>query len=195
MLKVGITGGMGCGKSTISRFFKILGVPLYSADEAGKRLMATDPYLRTQIIQNFGEASYHDGQLNRSFIAEQVFSNIKKLALLNGLVHPAVIRDGEQWILQQQSKYVLKEAAILFESGSYKSLDLVIGVSAPFPLRLERIIKRDGLTPSQVMERINKQMDEDEKMRRCDFVVVNDENTPVIPQVLALHDKLLNWQT
>jgi dephospho-CoA kinase len=194
MLKVGITGGMGSGKSTVSRFFYILGIPVYSADDAGKRLMATDLQLRAQIIENFGEGSYEGGSLNRAFLAEKVFNDVQKLVLLNGIVHPAVIKDGEQWMQRQQAPYVLKEAAILFESGSHKSLDLVIGVFAPLSLRMKRILKRDGLTEEQIMERISKQMDEEEKMGRCDFVVVNDEDSPIIPQVLALHRQLLNWK-
>ncbi len=191
MLKVGITGGMGSGKSTVSRFFGVLGIPVYSADDAGKRLMATDPDLQQQILQAFGSSAYTDGQINRAFLAGQVFKDSQKLALLNGLVHPAVIRDGEKWIQRQHSPYILKEAAILFESGTYKALDLIIGVFAPLPLRLKRIAKRDGLTQEQIMERIQKQMDEDEKMSRCDFVIINDETQPVIPQVLALHQQLL----
>lgn len=194
MLKVGITGGMGSGKTTVARMFEVLGVPVYYADDAGKRLMQTDPVLKAGIIKLLGHQAYFaDGRLNRSFIAGQVFGNAKKLAALNALVHPAVQHDSALWMEKNAgSPYVLKEAAILFESGSYRQLHLVIGVDAPFELRVRRIMQRDNISRQQITERLSKQMDADEKMKLCRFVVKNDDATAIIPQVLRLHQNLLD---
>lgn len=190
MLRVGITGGIGSGKSTVCRIFEILGVPVYYADEAARRLMNENP-LRNQIIANFGEAAYVGEELNRTWMATQVFNNPEKLALLNSLVHPVTIADADEWMKKQHSPYTLKEAALLFESGSYQYLDYIIGVSAPVELRIARTTTRDQKSADEVRKRIDRQMDEDEKMNRCDFVLINDEKHLLIPQVIALHQQLL----
>lgn len=191
MMRIGITGGIGSGKSTVANLFAILGIPVYFADEEAKKLMNTDPFLKGAITMLFGEEAYSGNQLNRSFIAAQAFSNPEKLAKLNELVHPAVIAHGEQWMAKQQSPFVLKEAALIFESGSNKQLDYVIGVWCPRELRIERVMQRDGSSRSQVLLRMEKQMDEEEKMQLCDFVIKNDETNAVIPQVLSLHRQLV----
>jgi dephospho-CoA kinase len=191
LLKIGLTGGIGSGKSTVAAIFEVLGIPVYHADEAAKRLMQQDANLISGIKKLFGEESYNNGVLNRSFISEKVFSDPDKLSKLNALVHPVTIADAEKWISLQSAPYVIKEAAILFESGSNKQLDYVIGVSSPLELRIERVMKRDNVSKEQVLSRIQQQMDEDEKMHRCDFVVYNDEKELLIPQVLELHEKLL----
>lgn len=184
MLKVGLTGGIGSGKSTVARVFSVLGIPVYDADSAAKRLMRDDPSIRDAVTSAFGAEAYRDGQLQRSWLAETVFTDPAKTALLNGIVHPAVIRDASEWMRGQRAPYAVKEAALVFESGSQSGLDLVIGVTAPERLRIERVVARDGLTEGQVLDRMAKQMPEAEKMARCDRVIVNDGKTPLIPQVL-----------
>jgi len=192
MLKVGLTGGIGSGKSTVAKIFEVLGVPVYYADDAAKHIMNTDAELREKIISTFGAGSYVNNELNRPYIASIVFENTEKLTLLNSLTHPATIRDAERWMQQQTSPYVIKEAALIFESGSAENLDYVIGVFSPLPLRIKRIMERDNVTRDEVMKRMSRQIDEDIKMRLCDKVIVNDEQQLVITQVLALHQQLLS---
>lgn len=189
-LKIGITGGIGSGKTTVARIFEVLGIPVYYADDAAKRIMNEDLALREQVIKNFGELSYIEGKLNREYLASIVFLDKKKLATLNALVHPATIRNSNLWMKCQTTPYAIREAALIFESGAQDQLDYVIGVSAPVELRIERAMQRDKVTRQQVLERMNRQINETIKMRLCDFVVVNDGKKPVIPQVLKLHEKL-----
>jgi dephospho-CoA kinase len=191
MLRIGLTGGIGSGKSTVAKIFEMFGIPVYYADEATRKLMNEDPVIIAQIKQHFGELSYKDGTLNRSHISSIVFSDKKKLELLNSLTHPATIRHAAEWMQQQTTPYVIKEAALIFESGSNKDLDYVIGVYAPKTLRINRVMERDGVTSEDVIRRMNRQMDEDEKMKRCDFIITNDEQQLIIPQVVALHEKFL----
>jgi len=191
MIKVGLTGGIGSGKSTVAKIFEVLGVPVYYADDAARRLMNENEELKATIIENFGEATYINGKLDRKFLAAVVFSNKEKLELLNSLTHPITIDDAEQWIKKQTSSYIIKEAALLFESGSAKHLDMIIGVSAPMQLRLKRVMDRDGLPEEEVLKRMDRQMDEEMKMKQCDFVISNDEQKLVLPQVLDLHEKLI----
>lgn len=191
-LKVGVTGGIGAGKSIVSRIFSALGVPVYDADSRAKQVMVEDPVLVRQIKGNFGEEAYgEDGSLNRIYLANEVFSDAEKLSLLNSLVHPRVGLDFDKWLSRYPHKpYVVKEAALIFESGSYKSLDAVITVSAPEELRLRRTIIRDEhRSRQQVKEIIDQQLPEEERLQRADFKVVNDDKTLVIPQVLHLHKK------
>lgn len=191
MLRIGLTGGIGSGKSTIARIFAVLGIPVYDADSASKKLMQEDPELMQLIKSSFGESSYSDGILDRKYLAHQVFNDQKKLALLNSFVHPATINDAKEWMQKQTAPYVIKEAALIFESGSDKDLDLVIGVSAPFELRLKRTMERDNISAPEVRSRMDKQMNEEEKLRLCKYVIVNDEKQLLIPQVLELHSFFL----
>ncbi len=191
MLHVGITGGIGSGKTTVCRIFEVLGVPVYYADDAAKFLMNQDIDLKQEIIINFGELAYSNGTLNRTYISNIVFSNPEKLKLLNSLVHPRTIRDAEEWMKRQRTPYTLKEAALLFESGSNQSLDYVIGVSAPREIRLQRTMQRDKISMDLAEKKINQQMDEEEKLKRCDFVILNDETNSLIQQVLSIYDRLL----
>ena len=191
MLKIGITGGIGSGKSTIARVFEVLGIPVYYADTAARRLMDESPSIRREIQHHFGAESYTPGGLNRKYIADVVFNNPQKLELLNSITHPATIRDAEEWMTRQQSPYVLKEAALLFESGSAGTLDLIIGVSAPRAVRIRRVQERDGISAQEVTARMDRQMDESIKMKLCDFVIYNDDQQMVIPQVLRLHQQLM----
>ncbi len=191
MLRIGITGGIGSGKSTVCKIFEVLGIPIYNADAAARRLMNENQELKKKIIGLFGTDSYKDGELNRPFIASLVFNNKTKLEQLNALTHPATILDALKWMELQSSPYIIKEAALIFETGSSEHLDLVIGVYTPAPLRIQRIIQRDNVTKEEVLQRMNRQINEDIKMRLCDFVVTNDGQQLLISQVLQLHQQLL----
>jgi dephospho-CoA kinase len=191
MIKVGITGGIGSGKSTVAKVFEVLGIPVYYADDAAKRLMNEDDNLKQKIQALFGEAVYKNGLLDRKQLAAIVFNAPKKLSLLNSVVHPVTIADAEQWMLHQTTPYAIKEAALIFESGAQQQLDYVIGVYAPAPLRIQRSMQRDGITRDEVIARMNKQIDDNIKMRLCNFVITNDEQELLIPQIIALHQKLI----
>jgi len=192
MLRVGLTGGIGSGKSTVAKIFEVLSIPVYYADDAARHIMNTDEELKKSIIKEFGSESYINGQLDRPYIASLVFNDKEKLDLLNSLTHPATIRDAQQWMQKQTSPYIIKEAALIFESGSAENLDYVIGVYAPAPLRIKRIMDRDHITKEEVLQRMNRQIDEDIKMKLCDTVIVNDEQQLVTTQVLQLHEQLLS---
>ena len=187
MLKIGLTGGIGSGKSTVAKIFETLGIPVYYADAEAKRLMNSSETLKKVIRQNFGEATYENDQLNRKYLAGIVFNNPEKLELLNALIHPVTINDAEQWMQQQSAPYSIKEAALLFESGAAENLDFIVGVYAPQALRIKRVMKRDGLTTDEIMKRINRQVNEEMKMKLCDFIITNNEQELLVPQVLKLH--------
>lgn len=191
-LKVGITGGIGSGKTTACRLFEALGVPVYYADERAKWLMVHDEALVSRIKGIFGPQAYtEDGQLQRAYIAERAFGDADLLEQLNAAVHPAVGRDAEAWQQQQTGHpYTLREAALLYESGSFKALDFVIVVTAPQPLRLQRVMQRDGAKAEAVQARMDKQMPEHEKAARADFLIVNDGQQLLIPQVYRIHHLL-----
>ena len=191
MLKIGITGGIGSGKTTVAQVFEVLGIPVYNADKAAKRLMNEDEALKEKIKQQFGNDVYKHEKLDNKYLAQIVFSSEEKLNILNSMVHPATINDANAWMLKQSTPYTLKEAALLFESGAAELLDYVIGVWAPAPLRLQRVMQRDNSSREEVMARMNRQMDEDIKMKLCNFIITNDEQQLLIPQVIALHEKLL----
>jgi dephospho-CoA kinase len=188
--QIGVTGGIGSGKSLICKMFNTLGIPSYDADSRAKRLMTTDGILVDAIKKEFGTLSYYtDGNLNREFIGSIVFDNAEKLKTLNSLVHPRVAEDYQGWIKDQAEKpYVIREAALLFESSAADLQDQVIVVSAPESLRIARVLKRDPQrTENEVRNIIKNQMSEDEKRERADFIIVNDDTQLVIPQVLKLH--------
>ena len=190
-LKIGLTGGIGSGKTTVAKIFELLSVPVYYADEASRRLYHTNKELMSALKKHFGEDVYTNDQLNRSKLAAIVFNDPAKLELLNSLVHPLTIKDAEEWMQTQNVPYIIKEAALLFEAGSAKGLDFVIGVSAPEELRIKRVLDRDGIKKEEVLTRINRQMDDKTKMSLCNFIIKNDEEQLVIPQVLALHEKFM----
>jgi dephospho-CoA kinase len=192
MLKIGLTGGIGSGKSTVARIFEVLGIPVYYADEAARKLMTENEELKASIIGAFGKDAYFNGNLNREYIAGQVFNSDRKIGILNSLVHPATIKDAAEWIQMQKAPYIVKEAALIFESGSNKNLDYVIGVKSPLAFRIQRTMDRDNIAADEVKARISKQMDEELKLQLCDYVIVNDEHQMLIPQVLALHEKFLH---
>ncbi len=173
MFKVGITGGIGSGKSTVCRLFAARGVAVYDTDAAAKRLMGEDETLKRAIIDRFGAASYTAEGLNRSYLAAQIFGNEEAREALNGLVHPAVTADFERWVEEQAGEYVVLESAILFEAGLDKYLDRVVAVLAPRALRLERAMKRDGATRDKIEQRMDAQMSDDELRERADVSLVN----------------------
>lgn len=192
MKKIGITGSIGSGKSTVTAIFAALHIPIYDADTRAKILMVENADLVHSIKQLFGNDAYNiDGSLNRKRIAEKAFAEKEILSQLNALVHPAVFADFDDWCIKQKSFYVIKEAALLFESNSFKQVDEVIVVTAPQELRLQRAINRDGSTREAVMNRMNNQFSEAEKLARAQYQIINDEQHLLIPQVLELHQKFL----
>jgi dephospho-CoA kinase len=196
-LQIGITGGIGSGKSLICKIFACLGVPIYDADSRAKSIMTTDGILIEQIKKEFGDLSYYaDGRLNREYLSAAVFNDTAKLKRLNELVHPHVGADSEKWMEDNAiHPYLLREAALLFESGSFKKLDKTIVVTAPEALRVKRVLERDKQrTEREVITIIRNQMTEEEKVKRADFVIHNDETELVVPQVLKLHEQFTRHQ-
>lgn len=193
MLKIGITGNIGGGKTTVSKIFEVLEIPVFYADDAAKKVMIEDIILVDAIKSAFGnEAYFNDGSLNRKHIASIVFNDEAELVKLNSIVHPAVFRAFDAWVAQiKNAPYVMKEAALLFESTSYKMCDYSIMVTAPLELRIERVLKRDGLTCTEIESRNAKQFSEEKKTQLADFVVRNDDTELVIPQVIELHKQFL----
>lgn len=190
MLRIGLTGGIGSGKTTVARIFSSLGIPIFNADESAKRLMSENENLRSAIIEKFGIDSYIGKDLNRAHLAKLVFADPEKLRWLNTLIHPLTIADAKKWMDTQQSPYVIKEAALLFESGAAAGLDFVIGVTAPETLRINRILQRDKTDLAQAKKRMDQQLEESLKVKLCDFVIKNDETTPLLPQVLKIDEEL-----
>jgi len=189
MIRVGLTGGIGSGKSTVAAIFKTLGIPVFDADAVAKRIMEKDPILKASIKKAFGEQSYIDDKLNRKYIADIVFKDKYQLEVLNNLTHPATIKAADEWVEQQNTPYCIKEAALLFEAGTAGNLDYIIGVKAPEALRIKRVMQRDNITRQDVLNRMGKQIDQDIKMKLSDFVITNDEQQLVIPQVRELHNR------
>lgn len=195
MLKIGITGGIGSGKTTVCQVFETLGIPVFYADTVAKQIMVTDPILVKGVKDSFGKDSYTvEGTLNNKHIAGIVFNNADELAKLNKLVHPAVFRAFEHWLLEvpKTVPYVLKEAALLFESGSYKLCDQNVLVIAPIENRLKWVMQRDGATEAQVRARIDKQLSDMEKTKLADAVIHNNETDSLILQLMALHHQFIN---
>ena len=190
MYKVGITGGIGSGKSTVCRMLAERGIALYDADSRAKELMSTSEPLRRALIENFGAETFTADGLNRAYLAEMVFNNAEQLRLLNSLVHPAVIADFEAWAEGQEGSYVIFESAILFESGLESKVDSVVAVMAPESLRVERVMARDGHTREQVMARINNQMSDDERSDRAKYSIINIGIEELEEDVEQLHRRL-----
>jgi dephospho-CoA kinase len=192
MLKVGITGGIGSGKTTVSKVFEVLGIPVFYADTVAKEIMVTDLILMEGIRAAFGQESYSpSGLLNNKHIANIVFNDTLQLETLNGLVHPAVFRAFDTWIagIPATTPYILKEAALLFESDSYKMCDTSILVIAPEAVKLNRVMKRDQVTEEQVRARMNKQLSDQQKLALADHQIYNDESQSIILQVMDLHTR------
>jgi len=191
--KIGITGGIGSGKSTVSKVFALLKVPIYNADNRAKYLLNNDTEVVLKVKQVFGNDIYLNQELDRIKMAAQFFEQPFLLEQLNKIVHPAVFKDFDNWCNEhQQEPYVLKEAALIFETIIHQKLDAVMMVSSPENLRIERVMNRDSINKEQVLARIKNQMSEEEKLNRADYIIYNDELQLVIPQVVQLHQQLIN---
>ena len=193
MMVVGITGGIGSGKSIVCKVFALLGIPVYDADSEAKLLYEKYPELKSKVKEHFGDAVIDkQGKINKKKLSELIFNDDKKLELLNKLVHPLVKKDFEEWIeLHKGFPYLIKEAAILIESGASALCDRIINVSSPLDLRIERLMKRDGKSKSDLEKIMKKQMTDEERNTQSDFIVINDEVQMVIPQVLKIHQAIL----
>jgi dephospho-CoA kinase len=195
MLKVGITGGIGSGKTIVCKIFEVLGIPIYNADFHAKSLMENSPEISDGLASLFGPSIIANGKIDRKKLAQIIFSNTNALTAVNDLVHPEVRKDFIKWIDKMSGQdYVIEEAAILFESGAYKLLDYNVTVSAPEEMRINRVMERDNVTRESVISRINNQMTDYEREKLADAVIINDESELLIPQILLLHNKLLNFK-
>ncbi|MBM3413849.1 MAG: dephospho-CoA kinase [Bacteroidetes bacterium] len=190
MLRVGLTGGIGSGKTTVAHIFESLGIPVFYADEVAKHLMTHNPVLVAAIKEEFGHSAYLGDLLNKEHIAAVIFSDPQKLSWLNQLVHPATIEAANYWFEEQKSPYAIMEAALLFESGADKGLDYTVGVAAPVALRLERVMKRDGSSPAVIKQRMDNQLDEGSRDNKCDFLLFNNNTKPLLAQVVELDKQL-----
>ena len=190
MLKVGLTGGIGSGKTTVAEIFASFGIPVYNSDDRAKYLMESDASLRNAIIENFGEESYRSEGLNRLYLSQEVFSDKSKLKKLNSLVHPVVSDDFNAWCKEQSAPFILKEAAILIESGAYKGLDKIIVVTASENTRIDRVIARDKVKAGEVRHRMNNQMTDSARLEYADFVIDNDGKEMLISQVKEIFSSL-----
>jgi dephospho-CoA kinase len=190
MYKVGVTGGIGSGKSVVCDMLRERGVAVYNSDQRAKELMASDPQLREQLTQRFGEECFEGGELNRGYLASRVFGNKEELEALNAIVHPRVLEDFEAWAEAEEGLYVVLESAILFESGFDSKVDVTVAVMAPDELRIERTMLRDGVTREQVEERMRNQLSDDERCARSKYAVVNIELDELEDDVEQLHRRL-----
>ena len=183
---IGLTGGIGSGKSVVAKVFATLGIPVFNADEEAKRIMQTSAEIKTKLIEQFGSDIYNAHGLDKEKLAAIVFNDPYQLQLLNAIVHPVTIQAAKDWAAKQNSLYVIKEAALIFESGAADGLFKVIGVTAPLSLRTYRVMQRDGITKDQVDARMRNQISDTIKMRLCDYVIDNNNQQMVLPQVLEI---------
>jgi len=191
MISVSLSGGIGSGKSTVLNIFSFLNVPIYNADQKAKYLLDTNEQLKASIIKNFGDV-YLNGSIDRKKFAEIIFNDEEKREIANSIIHPFVREDFQKWMGSQRSKYVIQEAAIIFETGAYKLFDKNILVCAPEELRIKRIMARDGMDESLIRSRMNAQWKDDQKIPLADFCIMNDEKHSLIDQVLIIHKVLMN---
>ena len=183
---IGLTGGIGSGKSVVAKIFATIGIPVFNADEEAKRIMQTSPEIKAKLIEQFGADIYNAHGLDKEKLAAIVFNDPFQLQLLNAIVHPVTIQAAKDWAAKQNSPYVIKEAALIFESGAADGLFKVIGVTAPLSLRTHRVMQRDGITKDQVDARMRNQISDTIKMRLCDYVIDNNNQQMVLPQVLEI---------
>ena len=183
---IGLTGGIGSGKSVVAKVFATLGIPVFNADDEAKRIMQTSTEIKTKLIEQFGLEIYNEHGLDKEKLASIVFNDPFQLQLLNAIVHPVTIQAAKDWAAKQTTPYVIKEAALIFESGTADGLFKVIGVTAPLSLRTHRVMQRDGITKEQVDARMRNQISDTIKMRLCDYVIENNNQQMVIPQVLEI---------
>ena len=191
ILKLGVTGGIGSGKTSVCRVFSVLGIPVFSADNEAREVMDIDTSIMLRINTIAGKNLYSSGNLDRSELAKLIFNNSRLLEKVNSLVHPVVFSRFREWVRRQDAPYVIMEAAILFESGADKIVDRIMTVVAPVEQRIERVIRRNMLTSDQVMERMRNQLDDEIRIQRSDYVVSNSENDMIIPVILKIHGELL----
>lgn len=191
MMRVGLTGGIGSGKTTVGRVFRTLGIPIFEADAEGRRLLAHDTALKQAIVERFGASIRNDEGIDRAALAGIVFKDPAALKALNALIHPAVREAFDRWTREQRAPYVMMEAAVLAESGGHRTLDAIVVVSAPEPLRIRRVLERDGVLEEAVRARLANQVSEAERLAIADHVIHNDDTQMVIPQVLRVHAALL----
>ena len=194
---VGLTGGIGSGKSIVAKIFATMGVPVLDADALAKDIMNSDPFVREQLIAQFGPEVYtrtldQQYQLNRSFLSQIVFSDSYQLEVLNAIVHPVTIQAAKDWAIAQKAPYIIKEAALFFESGSSEGVAKIIGVAAPKSLRIHRVMQRDACSKQEVEKRMANQIEPSLKMKLCDWVIVNDDQQLLVPQVLSIHKKIMD---
>jgi len=187
---IGLTGGIGSGKSTVAKIFAQLGIPVLDADATAKAIMNEDRSVKTKLIELFGEDAYKENQLNRPYIAQIVFEDAFKLQQLNAIIHPITIQYAKDWASKQTAPYVIKEAALFFESGSSEGVEKIIGVTAPKHIRIQRVMQRDQITREDVIKRMEHQLEDSLKMKLCDWVIQNDDMHLLIPQVLAIHQEI-----
>jgi dephospho-CoA kinase len=197
---IGLTGGIGSGKSIVAKVFECLGIPIFNADATAKDIMNSSPIIKSKLIEAFGNEVYSSTidkngnvaeTLNRSYLSKIVFSDTHQLEILNAIVHPITIKAAIDWAASQSAPYVIKEAALFFESGSSNGVSKIIGVSAPKAIRIHRVMKRDQCTKEEVEKRMKFQIEESIKMKLCDYVIVNDDQHLVVPQVVALHEQIM----
>lgn len=193
MIIVGLTGGIGSGKTTVAKQFNALGIPVYIADDEAKKLMIRSKIIKRKLIQLFGEQAYINGALNRPFLAKKIFNNASNLEKINAIVHPKVASHFKRWVNKQKAPYVLKESAILFENNSYINCDYIITVTAPKELRIERLLKRDETSLEKIQAIMNNQWNDDRKTEKSDFVIVNTNLEDTIRQVQLTHNKIVNF--
>jgi dephospho-CoA kinase len=191
-IRVGITGGIGSGKSLVAKIFSTLDVPVFIADFEAKRILASEEAVVSQVRKNFGEEAYRDGVPDRAFLAKAVFGDSIKRELLNSIIHPEVGKAFDRFcVMHNQAPYVVKEAAILVETGGHELLDFLILVTAPEELRISRVVNRDGADGNAIRQRISAQLSDEEKRIHADFEIINDDKNPVIPKVLQIHNAIL----
>lgn len=188
---VGLTGGIGSGKTTVAKAFEKLGVPVYIADEEAKKLMNRSPIIKRELTHLFGKDAYVNGELNRPFIAQIIFNDKSFLEKMNAIVHPRVAKHFNKWIFRQEAPYVIKEVAILFENGGYRDCDYVITVVAPKQVRIKRLLKRDNTTKEKIEAIMNNQWPDEEKTKRSHFVINNVNLEETQAQVLQIHNRIL----
>lgn len=192
MMVVGLTGGMGSGKTTVANYFKELGIPVYIADDAAKALMNTNAEVKSKLLSLFGDQAYKNNEIDRKYIADQVFNDTQKLQLLNNIIHPAVVLDFQNWKNKQESPYVIYEAAILFETGGYKKCDFVILVTTALEERIKRLQLRDQSSVEEIEVRIQHQWSDNKKRKLADFEINNNNLQTTKEQVRNLHKILIN---
>ena len=191
MIKVGLTGGIGSGKTTVANYFIELGVPVYFADDEAKKLMNTSTYIKNMLTREFGEKTYENGELNRKYLASIVFHDTSKLNIINGIVHPAVAKHFTKWLKKQKTNYIIQENAILFENKTSSIFDYIITVTAPIDVKIERILKRDTSSKNDILSRMKNQWDDNRKIGLSDFVIHNIDLADTREQVGQIHKKLL----